>query len=90
MVIQSVVYSSVALNAAVTSAAPAGSSQAATIQNNLNTYFTNLNLPDLAVTQTTVVDPGTTTTTTTDEGSNTTLIVAIVVPIVIVRKYLFI
>lgn len=85
VVITSIIYSSVVLNGAVTSAAAPGSNQAKNIQTSLNNYFTNLNLADLTVEQSTVVDPGTTTTTD-DDDSNTTLIVAIVVPILVVRN----
>ena len=92
VVIGAVIYSSVTLGIVVSSPTAAGTAESNTIVTNLNTYFTNLNLPGLAVTQSTVIDgsssSGGSSSTTDDGGSNTTLIVAIVVPIIILRTFL--
>lgn len=87
IIVSSIVYSSVILNAVVTIDAAPGSSQATNIQNAINNYFTNLNIPGLTVAQSTVVNPGGNGNNGNDGGNNTTLIVAIVIPIISVRTY---
>ena len=83
IVITTLKYGSITMDADVTTSAAAGSSEETTIKNNLNNYLTNLDIAGLKASVTT-----TSTTTPTnnddDDGSNTGLIVAIVVPIVVV------
>ena len=93
VVIASVIYSSVVLSTVVASPTAAGTTESNTILTNLNTYFANLNLAELSVTQTSISDSSSTngnggsSSSSSDGDSNTTLIVAIVVPIIIVRTF---
>lgn len=78
--VKSIIYNSVILNAAVTSNNAPDSDAAKNMQNSINSYFTNLNIPNLAVVDSSI--SGTTTPDSNSDSSNSTLIVAIVVPIV--------
>ena len=88
IIVKEIIYSSVVLNADVTTTAVAGSDQATNIQSSIDSYFKDLSITNLAVAQATIVNPGTPPPT--EDSSNSTLIIAIVVPIVIVRTYLVI
>lgn len=76
IIVKSIIYNSVILNAQITTT----SGNTGNIQNSVNNYFKNLQIANLEVAQSSIVDPNESE----NSGSNTTLIVAIVVPIVVV------
>jgi len=81
IVVTSIVYASVILNANVTTTNNPSSSLFTTMQTNVQSYFTNLNITGLTVASNTIVNPNPPSNNS-GSSSNTTLIVAIVVPIV--------
>jgi hypothetical protein len=88
--VKSIVYASVILDAAVTTADnPATNNN---FQNSISDYFNNLKINDMQI-KASVVNPTPTPSPVPDNsssGSNTTTIIAIVIPIVVVRIFFFI
>lgn len=88
--VKSVLYQSVILTLSVTSGVQG---IANSLQNSINSYFDNLNLPGLKVAEKSVVNPNGNNNGNNDNGgggNNTTLIIAIVIPIIVVRNFSFI
>jgi len=84
IVVTSITYASVVFNAQVTTTNDPSSSSFTSMQTNVQSFFSNLNITGLTVASSNIVNPNppSNNTSSSSSSSNTTLIVAIVVPIV--------